>query len=317
MLERELLAAAAAERNVRSIWVVIGGRIGANALHAPGWMQSIALDYEARSDMVLLAPAADLRIGIIGCVLCEWVLSELLVVCLGDLMIVLDATIVNVALPSIQDDLGFSNSSLAWVVNAYVLVFGGFLLLGGRLADIVGRRRIFMAGLVVFAVGSLLGGLSTSAGTLLAARALQGLGASAARDDDERAAVSVFARDDDDLWALSESALKALAVREMQQLGLADEAELLDATVLRQPKAYPGYFGAAFQRFDALRGWLDGLSNLYLCGRNGMHRYNNQDHSMLSARLAAQAILNGGAGREAIWAVNIDDAYHEEAPTKA
>ena len=125
-----------------------------------------------------------------------------------------------------------------------------------------------------------------------------------------------FARDDDDLWALSEDALKALAVREMRQLGLADEGELLDATVLRQPKAYPGYFGAAFQRFDELRGWIDGLSNLYLCGRNGMHRYNNQDHSMLSARLAAQAILNGGAGREAIWAVNIDDDYHEEAPTK-
>ncbi|RTL44286.1 MAG: NAD(P)/FAD-dependent oxidoreductase [Burkholderiales bacterium] len=125
-----------------------------------------------------------------------------------------------------------------------------------------------------------------------------------------------FARDDDDLWAMSEDALKALAVREMRQLGLADEGELLDATVLRQPKAYPGYFGAAFQQFDTLRGWLDGLHNLYLCGRNGMHRYNNQDHSMLSARLAAQAILNGGAGREAIWAVNIDDDYHEEAPTK-
>lgn len=125
-----------------------------------------------------------------------------------------------------------------------------------------------------------------------------------------------FARDDDDLWALSEDALKALAVREMRQLGLADEGELLDATVLRQPKAYPGYFGAAFQRFDELREWIDGLSNLYLCGRNGMHRYNNQDHSMLSARLAAQAILNGGAGRDAIWAVNIDDDYHEEAPTK-
>lgn len=126
-----------------------------------------------------------------------------------------------------------------------------------------------------------------------------------------------FARDDDELWALSEDKLKALAVREMQQLGLADEAELLDATVLRQPKAYPGYFGAAFERFDELRGWLDGLSNLYLCGRNGMHRYNNQDHSMLSARLAAQAILNGGTGREAIWAVNIDDDYHEEASSKA
>lgn len=126
-----------------------------------------------------------------------------------------------------------------------------------------------------------------------------------------------FARDDDALWALGDEALQALAVREMQQLGLADEGELLDATVLRQPKAYPGYFGAAFQRFDELRGWLDGLSNLYLCGRNGMHRYNNQDHSMMSARLAAQAILNGGAGREAIWAVNIDDDYHEDAATKS
>jgi protoporphyrinogen oxidase len=129
-----------------------------------------------------------------------------------------------------------------------------------------------------------------------------------------------FARDDDALWAMSDDALKSLAVREMQQLGLADEAELLDGTVLRQPKAYPGYFGTAFQRFDELRGWLDGLDNLYLCGRNGMHRYNNQDHSMLSARLAAQAIMKGGGGkasRDAIWAVNIDDDYHEQAPTKS
>ncbi len=126
-----------------------------------------------------------------------------------------------------------------------------------------------------------------------------------------------FARDDDALWGMSDGALKQLAVREMQQLGLALEPDLLDATVLRQPKAYPGYFGAAFQRFDELRRWLDGLANLYLCGRNGMHRYNNQDHSMLSARLAAQAILGGGGSREAIWAVNIDDDYHEEAPTKS
>ena len=125
-----------------------------------------------------------------------------------------------------------------------------------------------------------------------------------------------FARDDDDLWGMNDEALKHLAVREMQQLGLADEAELLDATVLRQPKAYPGYFGAAFERFDELRSWLDGLDNLFLCGRNGMHRYNNQDHSMLSAKLAAHAIMNGGAGREAIWNVNIDDDYHEETATK-
>jgi protoporphyrinogen oxidase len=122
-----------------------------------------------------------------------------------------------------------------------------------------------------------------------------------------------FARDDDELWALSDDALKALALREMQQLNLADEADALDATVIRMPKAYPGYFGSAYERFDELKDWLDGLSNLYLVGRNGMHRYNNQDHSMLSARLAAQAILEGKPEHGPIWAVNIDDDYHEES----
>ncbi|UJA21695.1 MFS transporter [Thermoleophilia bacterium SCSIO 60948] len=102
--------------------------------------------------------------------------AALVLLCAAQFLVVLDASIVNVALPSIKEDLGFAQNDLAWVVNAYVLVFGGFLLLGGRLADIVGRRKIFMAGLVVFAVGSLLGGLSSSTGTLLAARALQGLG---------------------------------------------------------------------------------------------------------------------------------------------
>ena len=122
-----------------------------------------------------------------------------------------------------------------------------------------------------------------------------------------------FARDDDDLWLMSDDALRALAVREMQQLGLAYEADALDATVIRMPKAYPGYFGAAYEKFDVLRDWLDGIPNLYLVGRNGMHRYNNQDHSMLSARLAAHAILSGSANHAPIWAVNIDDDYHEEA----
>ncbi len=84
----------------------------------------------------------------------------LYVLCLGDLMIVLDGTIVNVALPSIRDDLGFSQTSLAWVVNAYLLTFGGFLLLGGRLADLLGRRRVFMGGLILFALASLVGGFA-------------------------------------------------------------------------------------------------------------------------------------------------------------
>ena len=92
-------------------------------------------------------------------------------------VVVLDASIVNVALPSIGRDLDFSQQNLSWVVNAYTLVFGGFLLLGGRMADLLGRRRVFTVGLVLFALASLLGGLSANEGQLIAARALQGLGA--------------------------------------------------------------------------------------------------------------------------------------------
>jgi EmrB/QacA subfamily drug resistance transporter len=100
----------------------------------------------------------------------------LMILCLGDLMIVLDSTIVNVALPSIRDDLGFSQTSLAWVVNAYLLTFGGFLLLGGRLGDLFGRRRLFLAGTVLFTAASLACGLSTTQHLLIAARAVQGVG---------------------------------------------------------------------------------------------------------------------------------------------
>jgi EmrB/QacA subfamily drug resistance transporter len=100
----------------------------------------------------------------------------LLVLCFGDLMIVLDSTIVNVALPSIRGDLGFSQASLAWVVNAYLLTFGGFLLLGGRLGDLFGHRRLFLIGIAEFTVASLACGLANSKGLLVAARAVQGLG---------------------------------------------------------------------------------------------------------------------------------------------
>ena len=100
----------------------------------------------------------------------------LYVLCLGVLMIVLDATIVNVALPSIRTDLGFSQTSLAWVVNAYLLTFGGFLLLGGRLGDIYGHRRLFLAGITLFTLASLGCGLANSQGLLIGARAIQGFG---------------------------------------------------------------------------------------------------------------------------------------------
>jgi EmrB/QacA subfamily drug resistance transporter len=100
----------------------------------------------------------------------------LIIVCLGDLMIVLDVTIVGVALPSIREDLGFSESSLAWVANAYLLTFGGFLLLAGRLGDLFGHRRLFVLGIALFTIASLVCGLATSQGMLIAARAVQGLG---------------------------------------------------------------------------------------------------------------------------------------------
>jgi EmrB/QacA subfamily drug resistance transporter len=100
----------------------------------------------------------------------------LIVLCLGDLMIVLDTTIVNVALPSIREDLGFSETSLAWVVNAYLLTFGGFLLLGGRLGDLFGHRRLFLGGITLFTAASLACGLATTQELLVVARAIQGLG---------------------------------------------------------------------------------------------------------------------------------------------
>src|ERR1700756_1978540 len=96
----------------------------------------------------------------------------LIVLCAGSLMIVLDMTIVNVALPSIRTDLGFTETSLAWVVNAYLLTFGGFLLLGGRLGDLYGHRRLFLAGIALFTLASAACGLAGSQGFLIAARAV-------------------------------------------------------------------------------------------------------------------------------------------------
>jgi EmrB/QacA subfamily drug resistance transporter len=104
----------------------------------------------------------------------------LYVLCLASLMIVLDVTIVGVALPSIKDDLGFSDTSLAWVVNAYLLTYGGFLLLGGRLGDLYGHRRLFLIGISLFTLASLACGLATSQGFLVVARSVQGLGGAVA-----------------------------------------------------------------------------------------------------------------------------------------
>ena len=104
----------------------------------------------------------------------------LTVISAAQLMVVLDGTIVNIALPHIQKDLSFSQANLAWVVNAYTLAFGGLLLLGGRAGDLLGRRKVFMTGVVVFAFASLLGGIAQTEGQMIGARVLQGVGAAIA-----------------------------------------------------------------------------------------------------------------------------------------
>src|SRR6476646_5377065 len=109
------------------------------------------------------------------------------------LMLILDGTVVNIALPKIQQDLHFSATGLSWVISAYTLTFGGLLLLGGGAGDILGRRKVFVAGIGLFTLASLLGGLAPSAGLLLAARALQGLGAAIAAPSTLALIVTTFA----------------------------------------------------------------------------------------------------------------------------
>jgi len=125
-----------------------------------------------------------------------------------------------------------------------------------------------------------------------------------------------FCQEGDDLWQQADQAMIDLAAGELEKIGMIDRGDVLDGTVIRVPKTYPAYFGA-YEQFPRVRAWLDGLENLYLVGRNGMHRYNNQDHSMLTAKLAVEAILDGKVGKAAIWAVNIDDDYHEQDERKA
>jgi protoporphyrinogen oxidase len=123
-----------------------------------------------------------------------------------------------------------------------------------------------------------------------------------------------FCTEGDDLWQRSEDELKALARTEIVRLGLAEASDVLDQRVIKVEKAYPAYFGS-YGRFGELRRFLDSIANLYPVGRNGMHRYNNQDHSMVSARLAVECILDPARDKRSIWEVNVEQEYHEE--TKA
>ncbi|MFO0809712.1 MAG: NAD(P)/FAD-dependent oxidoreductase [Gemmataceae bacterium] len=127
-----------------------------------------------------------------------------------------------------------------------------------------------------------------------------------------------FCNEADPLWALSDQALLTLGAEELTKIDIIDRQDVLDGTVLRVPKAYPAYFGA-YDRFAELRAYLDRIDNLFLIGRNGMHRYNNQDHSMLAAMVAVDNIVAGRIDKDNIWSVNTEQSYHETAdrPTAA
>lgn len=119
-----------------------------------------------------------------------------------------------------------------------------------------------------------------------------------------------FCREGDELWGQPDASFLDFAARELEQIDLIDRHDVLDGTVVRVPKAYPAYFGE-YRNIGRVRDWLDGFANLYPIGRNGMHRYNNQDHSMLAAKAAVDAIA-GTADKRAIWSVNTEEDYHEE-----
>jgi protoporphyrinogen oxidase len=125
--------------------------------------------------------------------------------------------------------------------------------------------------------------------------------------------VEYFCYDTDSIWTQPDESIANLAKRELEQIGILRQSDVMDATVIRVPKTYPAYFGA-YERFDELREYLDGFPNLFLVGRNGMHKYNNQDHSMLTAMTAVDNILSGRTNKENIWAVNTEMEYHEERP---
>jgi protoporphyrinogen oxidase len=123
-----------------------------------------------------------------------------------------------------------------------------------------------------------------------------------------------FCKENDELWQLNDDDLKKLGAKELSQIGMIDENDVLDSTVIRMPKAYPAYFGS-YSEFYKIRNYLDTIPNLFPVGRNGMHRYNNQDHSMLTAKQAVDNIISGITCKDNIWNINVDDDYHEEKIT--
>jgi protoporphyrinogen oxidase len=125
-----------------------------------------------------------------------------------------------------------------------------------------------------------------------------------------------FCYETDALWKMQDEELKQYAARELEKIGILRTAEVLDAHVVRVPKTYPAYFGS-YDRFDELRAWTDSFENLFLVGRNGMHKYNNQDHSMLTAMAVVDGIAAGHVDKSALWSINTEQEYHEEKSKKS
>jgi protoporphyrinogen oxidase len=133
-------------------------------------------------------------------------------------------------------------------------------------------------------------------------------------EDHSSLGLEYFCNEDDDLWKKNDDELLAQAERELRKLNLVGNAPVIDGTVIRQRKAYPLYDGDYRDALNTIREWLDNFPNLQVVGRNGMHRYNNQDHSMLTAMLAVENILGS---EHDLWSVNVEEEYHEEAASKA
>ncbi|MVT09638.1 NAD(P)/FAD-dependent oxidoreductase [Chitinophaga tropicalis] len=123
-----------------------------------------------------------------------------------------------------------------------------------------------------------------------------------------------FCNETDDFWKMADTDIAQLAVRELQKIGLANNSDVLDTTVLRVEKTYPAYFGA-YERFDEVKQYISDFPNLFLVGRNGMHKYNNADHSMLTAMVAVDNIIEGITTKDNIWSINTEQEYHEEKTT--
>lgn len=120
-----------------------------------------------------------------------------------------------------------------------------------------------------------------------------------------------FCNEGDDLWKMADETFTKFAISELAKIAMIDENDVLDATVIRMPKTYPAYFGS-YDRFDEIRNFVDEIDNLFLVGRNGMHRYNNMDHSMLTAMTAVEDIIHNVKNKDNIWNVNTEEEYHEE-----